>query len=506
MAGDWRETLRSLRDRFTGEARAEPVAEAPRQTLPAGRPKAPLKRVTVAPASVHPAPAGNAATVALNLGIDFGTSFTKICFRDVGTEESSIIPFEKTGLAGALIPTVVAIDDGGWLYLGDRVPRGIPVTKVPYLKMRLAGMPLGDGLRAIDGIDLGGVAAARALSSWFLAAVVKRSQEWIGRNESSRLKNRAPVWSANVGVPVAYCDSDAIKIFDEVLGVAWLWLKSRSLPQTLSEALAAYERARPRLSDQPIDFHAVPEIAAAVHSFVISRESVPGIYVYFDIGGGTLDGVAFNLVNMSGARRINFYSGKVEPLGISAFASALGASAADDGGADFIEQLLRSASSSATERFAQRVRELVGYVIVTAKTKDGRDWQRDAFRGSAFERKFIGSLHPSRMVPLVVFLGGGGAPSAWYRTAIGSTYHRFRHDNAGIPPYQLFEVPRPVDLSMRGLPDAEFRRFAIGYGLSIPYGEGPDVGLPSQFAVPDGPKHWTPPGLVDYANSKDVYD
>jgi hypothetical protein len=304
---------------------------------------------------------------------------------------------------------------------------------------------------------------------------------------------------------VEHCDSDVIKVFDEVLGVSWLWLKQGAIPETVNEAVAAYARSVPALAEQTTDFHVVPEIAAAVHSFVMSRESVPGIYVYFDIGGGTVDGVAFNLVNFFGERRINFYSGKVEPLGISVFASAVGEWPADDGGPDPVQQLVRCASSPSAERFAQSLRELVGYVIITAKRKDGRDWQRDASRGTAFERKFIGPLDPSRMVPLVVFLGGGGSHSEWYRSAIGSTYQRFKHYNAGIPPYKLIEVPKPADLSMRGLPDAEFRRFAISYGLSIPFGEGPEVRLPSQFDEPEQPRPWTLPGVVDYADSKDVY-
>lgn len=85
-----------------------------------------------------------------------------------------------------------------------------------------------------------------------------------------------------------------------------------------------------------------------------------------------MDGVAFELVNIAGTRRINFYSGKVEPLGISAFASALGAAAVDDGRPDLVAWLVESASSFPTEGFARRVRQLVGYVIVTAKRKDRR--------------------------------------------------------------------------------------------------------------------------------------
>jgi hypothetical protein len=508
MAGDWLQRLRSLRARFVGKPRVEPIAETRPTVIPqAGPPKLATKRSVVS-ASAAGLPAGGrgAETVAINLGIDFGTSFTKVCFRDVGSEESSVIPFEKSALAGALIPTVVAIGAKGHLYLGDLTPSGATVTRVPYLKMRLAELRLGEDLEAVDGLDLNGNEASRALSSWFLASVLKRGQNWIGRNERNRLKNRTPVWSANVGVPVEHCDSDAIEIFQEVAGVAWLWLKSGSIPPTLSEALTAYERSVPLLPDQNSDFHAVPEIAAAVHSFVISRESVPGIYVYFDIGGGTVDGVAFNLVNVSGSRRINFYSGRVAPLGISAFARALGGTVHDDAAPDLLERALQGADAYAVESFAQSIRLLVGDVVMTAKRKDGRDWERDAFCGSTFERKFIGALDPSRMLPLAVFLGGGGSRSEWYRIAIGSTYEKFGHANAGIPPYKLIEVPKPADLSMRGLHDTDFRRFAIAYGLSIPFGEGPEVGLPSQFAEPEAPRLRTLAGVVDYADSKDVYD
>ena len=506
MVGDWGKRLRSLRDRFTGKSRDETIAEIRRQTSQAEATRRPPKHGAVAPPAADlAARERNVPTVAINLGIDFGTSFTKVCFRDVGTEESCVIPFEKSSV-GALIPTVVEIDGDGRLCFGDHLQRDTAVIKVAYLKMRLAGLRLGEEPRAVDGCDLNSTEAARALSSWFLASVLKRSQDWIGRNEENRLKHRTPVWSANVGVPVEYCDSDAIKIFDQVLGVAWLWLNSGSIPQTLSEALVAYERSVPVLRDQTIDFHAIPEIAAAVHSFVMSRESVPGIYVYFDIGGGTVDGVAFNLVNMFGERRINFYSGRVAPLGIAALARALGSAAPDDAAPDLVDRVLEGADASSVEDFAQRIRLLVGYVVVTAKKKDNRDWQRDAFQGGAFERKFIGALDPSRMTPLVVFLGGGGAQSAWYRTAIDSTYHRFKHDRGGIPPYKLLEVPKPADLSMRGLPVAEFRRFAVSYGLSIPFGEGPEVGLPSQFAIPEKPSQSTRAGVIDYSDSKDVYD
>lgn len=508
MAASWRERLRSLRDRFFGKFRHEAIAgtQSPLQQDNSSRPTPTHSAVSPSPTVDITAGQHSSETVALNLGIDFGTSFTKVCFRDVGTEESFIVPFEGSTLAGALIPTIIGIDSTGRLYLGNQIPRDTPVTRVPYLKMRLAGLRLGEDLATADGTDLNSANSIRALSSWFLASILKLSQNWIVQNEENRLRNRTTVWSANVGVPVEHFDSDVINVFEQVLGVSWIWLQSGNIPKTMHEALKSYERTLTDLASSTTDFHAIPEIAAAVHSFVTSRESVPGIYIYFDIGGGTVDGVAFNLVNLSGERRINFYSGKVEPLGISAFTQEAGLAMVDVAASDTIKLIIKNSAPSSIENFAQRIRGLVGNVVMTAKKKDGRSWQRDAFQGGGFERSFIGALPTSQMVPLVIFLGGGGAKSEWYQQTISSTYQAFSHGKAGIPPYKLVEVLKPADLSMRGLPEADFGRFAISYGLSIPFGEGPDVGLPSQFCIAAEPNIQKIPGVVDYIDSKDVYE
>jgi hypothetical protein len=109
------------------------------------------------------------------------------------------------------------------------------------------------------------------------------------------------------------------------------------------------------------------------------------------------------------------------------------------------------------------------------------------------------------MAPLPIFVGGGGAGSRWYQQTILSTHDNFGHINAGIPPYELTEVPKPSDLEMEEMDVADFRRFAIAYGLSVPFGEGPEIGLPSQFAEPERAKVRQPKDVVDYLDSKDAY-
>lgn len=535
----WRDRLNSLRERVFGRAEVPPsssepdasaasgdkqpgVAEssAPVQAAPVVADKAPASRAKVrmgtAPKTVTtqakraavtsndtpPRSAPKARPLSINLGIDFGTSFTKVCFRDLGSEVSGTVAVGKGGKE-ALVPSIVAIGSDGRLFLGDCVSGKQSAVIVPYLKMRLAGGPIGERLPEFEGIDLNKAESVRALAAWFLASVIQRSQQWLAVHEADRLKNRLTVWSANVGVPVEHYDSHALTTFEEVLGVAWLWVKDDQVPKTLQQAQSSYGAAQQCLAAEVTDFHAVPEIAAAVQSFVMSREAVPGIYVYFDVGGGTVDGVAFNYLNFRGERRINFYSGKVEPLGVSAIGTALGNGTTGEIDDVALEKLLKSCAPSTLAEFVQRIRRQVGYVIMTARQKDGRNWQEDAFQSADYERKFIGKLTTSRMRPLIVFMGGGGSNSAWYRQSIESTYKAFQHNNAGVPPYKLMEVPRPKDFIVPKGGGGEFIRFAISYGLSFPFGEGPDIGLPSQFDEAEKPRQWTPPGAFDYADSKD---
>jgi len=539
---DWRKKLRALRSRFIkrGQAPApatptnavtehpqakskqvqpnfpdtKPIAPSPeyQAVSPKSRadkneaqpPKAEKEQLRTQRAASSRKKAISPRPIAINFGIDFGTSFTKVCYRDVGSETSGIV-FIGHNFSNALAPSVVTISKSGRLYIGDKASLLKAPISVPFLKMRLAGLPFGNELPSCNGINISDETAVKALSAWFLASIIKRSQKWISDFQPDLLKNRKPVWSANIGVPVEHYDSDALKIFEEVLGVAWLWVKSEHIPGTVQAAVNAYQGAVSHIEKETTDFHAIPEIAAAVQSFVMSREAVPGIYVYFDIGGGTIDGVAFNFLNDFGERQINFYSGKVEPLGVSAIGSKLNSPNAATIDTVELERLLNTCSSKIEEAFIDSIHRLVGKVVMKAKKIDGRNWQEDAIQSSDYQRKFIGRLSPECMRPLVIFIGGGGATSEWYKKAIASTYDAFKHYNAGIPPYELLEVPQPSDFRARDQKADKFTRFAISYGLSIPSGEGPEFRLPSQFDEEEKPLSKKRTNIVDYADSKDVH-
>lgn len=409
----------------------------------------------------------------INLGIDFGTSYTKVCYRDVGSEQSGILTFGGE----PYLRSIVLVDECARLStpIGND-DRGLRET---FLKMRIGGSNSQEAVYV------------QALSSYYLAETIRGAMGEFRRQETELAEGRKIKWSANIGVPVDYYDSPKIDIFREVFAIAWMWAVSDNVPTTVHGTIKQYQIGQKNVNTKETDCHAVPEIVAAVWSFVTSREAREGIYTYFDVGGGTLDGVCFRYENNEGGRLIRCYSGKVASLGVSSLTLRTG---------DVnIERVLTADVlplphvCKRLAKYENEIQTLVGEIIMTAKEKIS-----GGFTGSALESSMGMNVLP-------IFLGGGGAHSAWYQMAIKNTYGSRQHDRAGIPPYALKEVPIPSDLRMSGLADDNiFPRFTIAYGLSVPAGEAPEVSLPSaSYPIPPSQKR---DDIPPFETHKDLYE
>ncbi len=85
------------------------------------RPTSDLDSPTRRQLSHHATPLG------INLGIDFGTKFTKVCFRDIARNASSVISFAGltvTQPEDAMLPSRLCIDDESNVTSGLRHPNG----------------------------------------------------------------------------------------------------------------------------------------------------------------------------------------------------------------------------------------------------------------------------------------------------------------------------------------------------------------------------------------------
>ena len=427
----------------------------------------------------------------INLGIDFGTGYTKVCFRDLARDRSEVVTFAEPtqgqlNLAATLMPTRLAILTDGTLLTGlteaEWEANDKPIQKqIDYIKMRLAAIDLRQQDKENDWRleqipELDDDTTVESLCAYYLSRVITRSQQWIAQNRPDLFTNQTVRWSVNIGVPVEYCDSPALKRFEKVLALAWL-LKSTDIDASalnieqlnqLIEHLQQWMDNNKTMNE--LDCTTTPEIVAAMWSFINSRQAQEGFYTFFDIGDGTLDGAAFIFRRDDGERQVDCYIGQVEPLGVSAFvektASELNQSTSE------VRQSLGTESTLLQAQMQQSstrksIQKMVANVVMSGNEKH-----------SQIEKYLVAQDIGEN---LRVFVGGGGSNTAFFPQTIQATHGDFNQGSADIPAYEIKQIPAPTDLATNGLDQKDFNRFAIAYGLCIPEGEGPSIQLPSQF-------------------------
>lgn len=480
--------------------------------------------------------------ISLNLGIDFGTRYTKICVRDTDRDESwVVIPGKaKNPLDRALILSQVGIQRDGTLLAGLTeaewvTQRASCAVVIDFIKMRLAHLDPGreaakwysPKLSSFQGVNLSAPDALENICAFFLYRVIQRSKEWLYQNDSDRLKNVEVDWSATIGVPVEYCDSPALDRFQRVLCLAWHLCELNISQITLRELNNHLNDINQSLYTENIPSFGVPEIAAAVYSYTFSRQAKQGVYIFFDIGGGTTEGAAFKFYRTSDDQlQIDFLVGLVEPIGVNALAKR-------------ITQYSSDLELKVAQYIVKRGNKILDDIAkLSLSRKDAVPSKKGDCRANKHQvstRAIKEKLEPKNIklyliqvlilaqalihrqvatviltccqklphgqVPTIsVFLGGGGKISEYYQDTIYSTYDTFQLSSTGMPRYRMLDIPLPSDFSMKGIEQEHFHRFSIAYGLSIPDYQAPQFRLPRQFQkTPPRPvgARWIPETALD---------
>jgi hypothetical protein len=177
---------------------------------------------------------------------------------------------------------------------------------------------------------------------------------------------------------------------------------------------------------------------------------------------------------------------------------------------EVVKRILLGRSShqveKAFESYSREMSRLVGRVIYEGRMKDGRDWRHEQFKATSAQHTLRRHSDDHNVSPLRVFLGGGASFAPFFQKSIKGTYKRHNLRSFGVPPFELINVPAPDDLQMQSVNPHEYHRFLIAYGLAVPFGEGPYIGLPSQFEVIVPVRPALSNALPDYADHKDIFD
>ena len=160
-----------------------------------------------------------ADNVLINLGVDFGTRFTKVCARSEGIG-TTVVDFGGTGLDGMLTQSAIVLEDGGKISVPSPGAPDVSENRIAYLKMALADRGDLDVKAEPKRKPKESKYLEQALSGVFIAEVVRRSKEWILDSWKDEIGGREVTWSANVGLPVEHFEKDDVRArFQEAIAV-----------------------------------------------------------------------------------------------------------------------------------------------------------------------------------------------------------------------------------------------------------------------------------------------
>jgi len=387
----------------------------------------------------------------IHLGIDFGTTWTKVAYRNLNESYSADVVFTgKEGIPASFARSVLYRNTEGY-----RFPDDISA----FESSSLPGETLIRDIKMKFNKDNNYFSDYRA-SVFYLSCIIRKSKEFILR----QLKLSGTIsrinWTATIGMPTAYRKSPIERRNQKLLSQAW-HLADRWDKDTITFS-RLYQLIKENPEINKSDLSVMPELQANIYALTHSPNMPDGLYALFDIGGGTLDGSVFNIQRKNGMRQVQVYQTKVDDFGVDIILQLLEREGylIDENGSildwrDVMKSdlylLPEEIQSNKLNEYTKPINILTGEVIWKSKQASRTElvW---------YEKE------------LPFLYCGGGADYHWYRKSIESTYNRNNYSQSRIPRFSPKDIPRPDEEEFRrnSIKEEEFNRFFVAYGLSFP--------------------------------------
>ena len=222
--------------------------------------------------------------VELVLGIDLGTSCSKVVIGDPGWKGASFaVPYgeEREAIAGWLHPTQFASEKN--------------------LKMRLMDNP--------------GNLRLQNLLACCLAEIIRRARQWFLAHAPADYSRCELSWKVNVGYPGKAVDGSPLAgAYGEIVRIAGALAFSRGV-LSVEAAEKVRQRKRAKKAGELCSMEVYPEIAAQLAGYVHSPFRKDGNLLLVDVGAGTLDVSTIILHENGGEQVVSFHVCDVKNLG-----------------------------------------------------------------------------------------------------------------------------------------------------------------------------------------------
>jgi len=373
----------------------------------------------------------------VGLGIDFGTSSTKIVAR---------FPYKESAPAFALgVPPCAQSDAHPHLWASRLwlAPDGhfslLPVSEGKLLCGLKANMLRSDCERRIALVNGNSSATALEAATAFLALQIRRARGWLKLNRSINFCQKPIRWSYTVGFPAASLDKPDLRRRYEYMFAAAILLSQQEGDVTAARTRKMIQEVGAAASaPEEIGGGIATEIQAAVMGFLRSKYREDGLFSLVDVGASTVDCCTFNVYKTSSGDKCSIFSADVSLLGTQPWQVA--------------------------RRQADIEQEFIRRLKLSQRTTI---WQ-------TYTNKYPSSERWSSGLP--VFLVGGGSLSDVHRNETNGLNDWLRGQGKSGAKIMEMPVAAPLDY---WCDRTVVHRLAVAIGLSWGYLDLPEVELPS---------------------------
>lgn len=435
----------------------------------------PVPSTTVAKPEERPA-------VELVMGIDFGTSATKVVIQapHFTGNPAYAVPFGQYAHHSLkyLLPTRLFVAKDGHCRLNRQSDEDTPFT---HIKQGLMQSP--EQRSEIESEHLLSVCST-AVASAYLALVLKYVRQWFDINK------RMPVfggerleWAHHFGLPAAIDNNQSLKrAFDAAGKVGWNIAQRRGpvMIHDVQKAVDDFTSGKFKADDIPEEILQIPEVVAQVIGYTRSPKRREGLHLLVDVGAGTLDICSFIVRSKSGDDNYPILTAQVRRLGAQRLHQARihGAKNAVNVHAKSLLDLDDPLSVMPDDKKK--------FVPTVESVDQGVNRSEERFHGM-LTRVIYGTLnllklhrHPNSSVwreQLPVFICGGASKESFFEENLFSTIDGWLRNPIYVSNSKGLRIPmdKPEGLDANISVDS-YHRLAVAWGLShqnIPEHESP---------------------------------
>ncbi len=437
----------------------------------------------------------------IQIGFDFGTSYSKCICRDIMTNKARVYISNKykNQELPFLIPCAIVFKDGKLSHV-DNPETHYPENGLYHLKHALVKIALHEWndpilipyRRACASHDNNQLAMfVENCAVYYLASVFGEVRDNIRRRFSDFSTLTEDYMAVNLAVPVAYAEMPQVEdIYNHVLLEAWhLADILLDYPSIYLSDLRTMRKGNIAKWGQSTDdaCFIYPEVSANVQGFVRSRVSSPGIYLFSDTGASTVDQSVFIFMRRDHAEHLTYLHGSVLPLGSGHIERQ---AALNSGNTNWqsleIWRERKEGGSNEPELIKARFN-------IEAQLAQGTQATLAFAKKKLFVKDDLSSIR--------VIFGGGGHCDNPYKNAVMLPFsgNLFREE---IRP-DIVGLPVPHDLELENFKTRWMRRLSVAYGLSFEKSELSGWTYPTKLDTPEPHQFWPPRKYIIEAPSKD---